>query len=600
MSKVRYLGSPYEDSPYRDMWNPGDQAHFEYHCHRGHDSEDYPLWYRSHQPVTIMNRHETDLDPYLRGEKAWRDDEFGGPFPHTPEMRMDYGMPFAYQVKFPDHHQGTVMEEELYTHPRYFDPQGGPPSYEEQMQNHPEHAQRLGSHKHAFDEDWGDEESPLTEFYHFAPTTERARIQQHGLQPSTPRFNPYWGEDPEGTLAEQPQGVYAYGWDREGWGEPSHEDLAYNAWGEVQNHPEKYDVWRIPYYDGPATADPRGGEESYSLNPHKPIYPEFWKGGPEEFGSWPNKKSTFKQAAKVPVNYHGQIDPVNEMGNLKGYAGRWPTLYDGKAVHIGPEGSVHLDLRDELGVDQGWNSIRLPPETGMTEGWIGSNEDKDSGDYEAEYGGDRYTPGTRVGWYNEGRVPHPDVEMSAYNYWKTFLKPDISPDTPGGYGHGPKLTNWQFKQSIQTPMSYDPTRCSSCGGLMSEPKMVGNQWMNRCTRCGRTRVVPMTSPLFQQHQQNFPAYPEALRAVGPERPWFTSKQAQGPVDEPFVPVWSPNTLELDPGPMGDTLRDARRPMDPTEWQSRQSNWGAGKISQVTKGLSQKISQPCFPQGVLTP
>jgi hypothetical protein len=50
-------------------------------------------------------------------------------------------------------------------------------------------------------------------YYHTAPTADRDRILQHGLQPSAPQWSPTWGADPvanrpnEG-LATQPTGVY--------------------------------------------------------------------------------------------------------------------------------------------------------------------------------------------------------------------------------------------------------------------------------------------------------------------------------------------------------------------------------------------------------
>jgi 2'-5' RNA ligase len=56
--------------------------------------------------------------------------------------------------------------------------------------------------------DWNDEDES---YYHMAPTEDRARIMQHGLQVSHPRLNPAWGEadnEEAGSVAHQPEGVY--------------------------------------------------------------------------------------------------------------------------------------------------------------------------------------------------------------------------------------------------------------------------------------------------------------------------------------------------------------------------------------------------------
>ena len=129
------------------------------------------------------------------------------------------------------------------------------------------------------------------DYYHIAPTTERAHIQRHGLQSSTPKHNPFWGEDPEGTLNSQPHGIYAYGWDPEIWGDPTPEDLRYEAWTHAQEHPEQYDIWHIPQhqYQGGEYPDPRGGESAVRLSPSAPVYPTLWEGGPETYGEWPQR-----------------------------------------------------------------------------------------------------------------------------------------------------------------------------------------------------------------------------------------------------------------------------------------------------------------------
>lgn len=75
--------------------------------------------------------------------------------------------------------------------------------------------------------------------------------------------------------------------------------------------------------------------------------------------------------------------------------------------------------------------------------------------------------------------------------------------------------------------SWDPTVCEQCGGRMSEPSMVGSQYMNHCLSCGSSREVPFSSPFLQQKRQQdtIQGYPPELQAVGPERPWVFAKEA---------------------------------------------------------------------------
>lgn len=71
-------------------------------------------------------------------------------------------------------------------------------------------------------------------YYHAAPTSERARIETHGLQPAAPRLNPQWnmedfGGKPSPEVMKQPEGVYAV------------DDIDSIPW-YMQNS----DIWRIP------------------------------------------------------------------------------------------------------------------------------------------------------------------------------------------------------------------------------------------------------------------------------------------------------------------------------------------------------------------
>lgn len=83
----------------KDNWLAGETAHYEYHCNQSHDSEDAPLWYRSHQTCVILRKDE-DTDP---------------------------GEPEAYYVRFPDGFEGAAFDDELFTSPDDFSAEYAPP-----------------------------------------------------------------------------------------------------------------------------------------------------------------------------------------------------------------------------------------------------------------------------------------------------------------------------------------------------------------------------------------------------------------------------------------------------------------------------------------
>ena len=94
-----------------ESWRPGDKAHFEYHCYESPDSADAPIWYRSHQCVTVLAEEDSD--------GGWG----------TFEERRDAGTPKCYRVRFKDGLEWSVFEDELLTSPDGFvrpDPPGAP------------------------------------------------------------------------------------------------------------------------------------------------------------------------------------------------------------------------------------------------------------------------------------------------------------------------------------------------------------------------------------------------------------------------------------------------------------------------------------------
>lgn len=79
----------------RDTWEVGEQAWFEYHCLESSESADAPVWYRSHQRVTVLDMEENDGADMTR------------------EERSANGCPFTYTVRFEDGLEWDVFEDEL-------------------------------------------------------------------------------------------------------------------------------------------------------------------------------------------------------------------------------------------------------------------------------------------------------------------------------------------------------------------------------------------------------------------------------------------------------------------------------------------------------
>lgn len=122
-------------------------------------------------------------------------------------------------------------------------------------------------------------------YYHMAPTSERARIQQHGLQPASPQWSPRWGEyydgedddmgvadEPSEMLEDQPTGVYVTNEPNRSWAD-----------GGSSYAQHKWDTWRIPksqvgnnWMDDPLVPDARVLTQ--------PVRAELHEGGPEEYG----------------------------------------------------------------------------------------------------------------------------------------------------------------------------------------------------------------------------------------------------------------------------------------------------------------------------
>lgn len=77
-----------------EIWEPGAQAWFEYHCLESDESADAAVWYRSHQKVTVL-RMSSDGIGMTRAE------------------RDEAGMPLTYTARFEDGLEWDVFEDEL-------------------------------------------------------------------------------------------------------------------------------------------------------------------------------------------------------------------------------------------------------------------------------------------------------------------------------------------------------------------------------------------------------------------------------------------------------------------------------------------------------
>lgn len=97
---------------WKNLWKPGETAYFEYHCEMSHTSGDAQLWYRTHQPVTVIEMSEAG-----HGE--------------TRIERRDLAAPRSYRVVFQDGFVAGAMEDELLTHPKYWERRFNPPPKKE-------------------------------------------------------------------------------------------------------------------------------------------------------------------------------------------------------------------------------------------------------------------------------------------------------------------------------------------------------------------------------------------------------------------------------------------------------------------------------------
>lgn len=98
-------------SPYKEAWQTGEKAWFEYHCLESPESSDAEAWYHSHQRCIVLAEEPSD---------AWEGSTF--------KERGEEGQPKLYRVRFNDGIEWAVFEDELMTDPGGFY-QPHPPGY---------------------------------------------------------------------------------------------------------------------------------------------------------------------------------------------------------------------------------------------------------------------------------------------------------------------------------------------------------------------------------------------------------------------------------------------------------------------------------------
>jgi uncharacterized protein YgiM (DUF1202 family) len=219
----------YDPNSTKDQWQPGETAHFEYHCLQSPESSDAEAWYRSHQPVTVLHEEDTD----------GRD--FGG----TLLERSEEGLPKSYKVRFPDGHEHSAFEDELLTDPKFFIAENGPgerPSDAAQSAQEPRREARSSQ------DGWQVASTPST-MYHYAPVHARADILQNGIdwrrsiltahpQVNHPDAASSIVDWPEGNYLASPLGAQATGTDM--W--------AVNTKGlNIERDPEGTETWFVSY-----------------------------------------------------------------------------------------------------------------------------------------------------------------------------------------------------------------------------------------------------------------------------------------------------------------------------------------------------------------
>lgn len=293
-----------------------------------------------------------------------------------------------------------------------------------------------GSHvsmlKHASPEQGG------PDYYHLAPTTERARIQQHGLQPSRPANNDRWNDwetwRPK-WLRNQPEGVYVVGDPKRTWNWSDASDA------QADQPVPGWDMWHVPQeqineiHPDPAV-NREGQPQGAWIIPHA-VQPQLYQGGPEtsDWEQFGKQSASVPSVPSVPPQWQN-VRTDNAMGRL---LDRRPVIYHhpSNMLYAGGHGSTHSDLLGRLDI---------PGNIAM--GWMGPNPDAYPTD--AVY---RRGEPNEVGWYPKGmsdEIIHPSygahqlmMEMAnnharegSVHRVSTKMSAFITPWEPGSWGKG--------------------------------------------------------------------------------------------------------------------------------------------------------------------
>lgn len=161
--------------------------------------------------------------------------------------------------------------------------------------------------------------SKVADYYHVAPTEDRTRIRQHGLQPSDPKWN--WGPDTWETGQIPPAGVYA--WPDENAAHKYREQL------EGQRD-QSHDIWRFPQNANHWRWDPDAEGAMFTTDPvieprlHQPVEEDFmWPHEDVPGMRWEERMNLQENAAKG--NPWGIGKPNHVWGKVGAYYHIAPT-----------------------------------------------------------------------------------------------------------------------------------------------------------------------------------------------------------------------------------------------------------------------------------
>ena len=315
------------------------------------------------------------------------------------------------------------------------------------------------------------------DLYHVAPTTERQRIQQHGLLPADPLENPDYQWDPRQYAGESPvpTGVY-------GWGNP---DAAKEHAEYLEEHRgTPHDIWQ--FSDQGAVLDPDQDEDSWIV--HHGVDPQLFE-GPEH---------RWSKTAAHTLGYNREQHPEGKGFILDdGSVWTWPT------ENLKP---MHMQYS-----------------------------------MKAKQQGHQVTPGSafhikegKVWQYGEGRNLTPEQQQAIYT-----ADPTLEPaparrqeelDTTPGFGHGQNVLDVLERQgsSPQTMYHVAPAHAEQViaqGGLRGDPDEWDDMvWLHEKEEQARAYAQP-EDHVYAVNTTGMESDPNHMLEPGMEHSWVT----KGPI-----------------------------------------------------------------------